>query len=110
VFRLSQLTKVLSDAFGQRTTLGKLSVLVEVHERLASGEQFSMSQIAEATDQPLSSVSRWVNEVGYLILVDDPVDERRKLVQMSDSSNDARFFVAIDGLLADDRDVDSRTH
>ena len=43
-----------------------------------------MSDIARLSGESNSNVSRWLNRAPFIRLVDDPDDERRKLIEITD--------------------------
>jgi hypothetical protein len=83
---LSELFQSLTDEFGRRASLAKVSMFLDVCARLEGGDTLSISEVARATGEPISSVSRWVTETPILRVVADPTDERRRLVEIVDSS------------------------
>lgn len=96
---LEELVRVLCDRFGQRTTLGEtLTVLIAFH-RLSRGETLSISDLANLSGQSTSSVSRWLDRMTNVRLVNDPNDERRKLIEIIDWEKPKPYMARVAAIL-----------
>jgi len=96
---LEQLIRVLCDRFGGRTTLGETLTIVITLDRLSCGETLSISDLANLSGQSISSVSRWLDRMPHVLLVNDPTDERRKLIEITDWEKANTHLAAIAAIL-----------
>jgi len=57
--------------------------------------------MAKLSGESMSNVSRWLNQAPFIRLVDDPEDERRKLIEISDSRAAQSHLRKIEEILGD---------
>ena len=81
---LEELVRVLRDRFGRRTTLGEALAAIVFLNRLTRGESLGVSELAHLSGESVSNVSRWLKRVRHVELINDPSDERRKLIRITD--------------------------
>ena len=96
---LEELVGVLCDRFGRRTTLGETLTAVIGLDRLSCGETLCISDLAKLSGQSKSNVSRWLDRVPHVRLVDDPNDERSKLIEITDWEKANTHLAAIAAIL-----------
>jgi len=65
--------------------------------------------VARLSGDSLSNVSRWLNQAPFIKLVDDPDDDRRKLIEITDSRAARSHLQKIEAILADPEIVDVST-
>ncbi len=82
--RLEDLVQLLCNRFGRRTTLGEAFTAIIGINRLSQGDTLCISDLAELSGEPVSSVSRWLKRAPHIQMVTDPEDERRKFIQITD--------------------------
>jgi hypothetical protein len=99
--RLEELLEVLRDRFGQGAPLGLVLTAVKGIHRVSRGVKLSISDVARLSGDSLSNVSRWLNQAPFIKLVDDPDDERRKLIEITDSRAARSHLQKIEAILAD---------
>ncbi len=99
--RLEELLEVLRDRFGQGAPLGKVLTAVKGIHRVSRGAKLSVSDMAKLSGESMSNVSRWLNQAPFIRLVDDPEDERRKLIEISDSRAAQSHLREIEEILGD---------
>ena len=107
--RLEELLEVLRDRFGQRAPLGLVLTAVKGIHRVSRGVKLSISDLARLSGDSLSNVSRWLNQAPFIKLVDDPDDERRKLIEITDSRAARSHLQKIETILTDPEIVEVST-
>ena len=107
--RLEELLEVLRDRFGQGAPLGLVLTAVKGIHRVSRGAKLSISDVARLSGDYLSNVSRWLNQAPFIKLVDDPDDDRRKLIEITDSRAARSHLQKIEAILADPEIVDVST-
>ena len=80
--KLEQLLEVLRDRFGHGAPLGMVLTAVKGIHRVSRGAKLSVSDAARLSGESVSNVSRWLNRAPFIRLVDDPEDDRRKLIKI----------------------------
>lgn len=70
--------------FGSKLTIGELRSVMVGQLALYEHRQITVSELAEQSGQPLSSVSRRLGKVPWIRLVQHPTDARAKYIEVDD--------------------------
>jgi len=74
----------LEKRFGSKTTVGELRSVLVGQLALYERRQINVSELADQSGQPLSSVSRRLRNVPWIRMVRHPADARAKYIEVDD--------------------------
>lgn len=93
---LIPLIEVLQGRFRVQATSNQLKAAMYSHRELLRGETITISDVVEMSGVAKSTVSNMLKRAPHVILLDNPRDDRSKIVTMDDVEERTQYLVDVD--------------